>query len=96
MEDCLKQAKAHGFRLLQFNAVVKSNVKALKLYKKMGFIQLGTIPGGFRNKEGVYEDIVLHKLYPFVCHRRKPTTFRWWEESCESLAINPDYQYTFV
>ena len=31
-----------------------------------------------------------HKLNPFVCHRRKPTTFRWWEEPCESLAINPD------
>lgn len=38
----------------------------------------------------------LHKLNPFVCHRRKPTTFRWWEEPCESLAINPDSQYTFV
>ena len=37
-----------------------------------------------------------HKLNPFVCHRRKPTTFRWWEEPCESLAINPDSQYTFV
>ena len=23
-----------------------------------------------------------HKLNPFVCHRRKPTTFRWWEEPC--------------
>ena len=38
----------------------------------------------------------IHKLNPFVCHRRKPTTFRWWEEPCESLAINPDSQYTFV
>ena len=39
---------------------------------------------------------VFHKLNPFVCRRRKPTTFRWWEEPCESLAINPDFQYTFV
>ena len=38
----------------------------------------------------------LHKLNPFLCHRRKPTTFRWWEEPCEPLAINPDSQYTFV
>ena len=37
-----------------------------------------------------------HKLNPFVCHRRKPTTFRWWDEPYESLAINPDSQYTFV
>ena len=40
--------------------------------------------------------VLIHKLNPFVCHRRKPTTFRWWEEPCESLAINPDSQYTFV
>ena len=39
---------------------------------------------------------VFHKLNPFVCHRRKPTTFRWWEEPCESLSINPDSQCTFV
>ena len=38
----------------------------------------------------------IHKLNPFVCHRRKSTTFRWWEEPCESLAINPDFQYIFV
>ena len=41
-------------------------------------------------------ELYIHKLKPFVCHRRKPTTFRWWEEPCESLAINPDSQYTFV
>lgn len=26
-----------------------------------------------------------HKLNPFVCHRRKPTPFRWWEKPWESL-----------
>ena len=25
-------------------------------------------------------EVLLHELNPFVCHRRKPTTFRWWEE----------------
>ena len=33
---------------------------------------------------------------PFVCHRRKPTTFRWWEEPCKSFVITPDSQYIFV
>ena len=58
--DCLEQAKAHGFGILQFNAVVASNEPALKLYKKLGFVQLGTIPKGFLNKDGVYEDIIAH------------------------------------
>ena len=40
--------------------VVKSNTTALKLYQKLGFTQLGTIPGGFLNKDGVYEDIIVH------------------------------------
>ena len=58
--DCLEQAKTHGFGILQFNAVVASNEPALKLYKKLGFVQLGTIPKGFLNKDGVYEDIIVH------------------------------------
>ena len=58
--DCLEKAKEIGFRIMQFNAVVKSNTTALALYKKLGFTQLGIIPGGFLNKEGVYEDIIVH------------------------------------
>ena len=58
--DCLEKAKEIGFRVLQFNAVVKSNTTALKLYQKLGFTQLGTIPGGFLNKDGVY---FLHQLH---------------------------------
>ena len=46
--------------------------------------------------ENNYKEVDGHKLNPFVCHRRKPTTFRWWEEPCEPLAINPDSKYTFV
>ena len=55
--DCLEQGRAHGFRVLQFNAVVESNVHARHLYERLGFIQLGTIPGGFRMKDGRYENI---------------------------------------
>lgn len=57
VEDCLRMGKEKGFRVLQFNAVVKSNVHARHLYERLGFIQLGTIPGGFRMKDGSYEDI---------------------------------------
>ncbi len=55
--DCLEKAKELGFRVLQFNAVVESNIHARHLYERLGFIQLGTIPGGFRMKDGHYENI---------------------------------------
>lgn len=55
--DCLAQAKALGFRVLQFNAVVATNIHARHLYERLGFTQLGTIPKGFRLKSGEYEDI---------------------------------------
>lgn len=57
VSDCLKQGAVHGFRILQFNAVVASNIHARHLYERLGFKQLGTIPGGFRMKDGHYEDI---------------------------------------
>lgn len=55
--DCLSKAKELGFKILQFNAVVESNIHARHLYERLGFIQLGTIPGGFRMKDGHYENI---------------------------------------
>ena len=57
VKDCLEQAYAHGFKVLQFNAVVATNIHARHLYERLGFVQLGTIPGGFRMKDGRYEDI---------------------------------------
>ena len=55
--DSIAQGRRCGFRILQFNAVVKSNVHARHLYERLGFRQLGVIPGGFRLKDGRYEDI---------------------------------------
>lgn len=60
VSHCLTKAKELGFGVMQFNAVVKSNTHALALYKKLGFVQLGTIPGGFLMKDGSYEDIIPH------------------------------------
>jgi len=56
----MEKGKELGFKILQFNAVVKSNVYALRLYEKLGFVRLGTIPGGFLMKDGRYEDIIPH------------------------------------
>ena len=57
VKDCLIQGKENGFRILQFNAVVAANIHARHLYERLGFKQLGTIPSGFRMKDGHYEDI---------------------------------------
>lgn len=73
--DCLKKAKEIGYGVLQFNAVVATNQYALKLYKKLGFVQLGVIPNGFRMKDGTirrynsalshFIKIFLKKVQPF-------------------------------
>ena len=55
--DCLAKGRELGFRVMQFNAVVESNTHARHLYERLGFVQLGTIPGGFRMKDGHYENI---------------------------------------
>ena len=46
VRHCLQKGRELGFRILQFNAVVASNTPALRLYEKLGFTRLGTIPGG--------------------------------------------------
>lgn len=62
VKDSMQIAKQFGFKILQFNAVVASNTTALKLYQKLGFTQLGTIPGGFKMNDGAYADIIPHYI----------------------------------
>lgn len=57
VRDSLVQARAHGFGILQFNAVVAGNHAARHLYERLGFTCLGTVPGGFRMDDGTYADI---------------------------------------
>ncbi|MBQ6005308.1 MAG: GNAT family N-acetyltransferase [Selenomonadaceae bacterium] len=58
VKDCIAKARELGFRILQFNAVVATNIHARHLYRRLGFTELGTIPGGFRMPDGSFEDIV--------------------------------------
>ncbi len=55
--DCIEQGREQGFSVLQFNAVVATNIHARHLYERLGFTQLGTIQKGFRMKDEYYEDI---------------------------------------
>ena len=60
----LATAAGLGYRLLIFNAVVASNTRAIRLYEKLGFRRIGTVPGGFHMKDGSWSDTVLfyHEL----------------------------------
>lgn len=60
VQDSLEQAAKKGFLGLQFNAVVSSNEGAIHLYEDMGFTRVGTIPCGFVNFMGSYEDMHIY------------------------------------
>ena len=60
--DCIARAKEIGFKILQFNAVVESNIHARHLYERIGFTQLGVIPKGFRMKDEHFENICPYYL----------------------------------
>lgn len=57
----LEQAKAAGFRSMQYNAVVESNVRAVWLWQSMGFKILATVPEAFDHPEIGY--VGLHVMY---------------------------------
>lgn len=43
----LDEARARGFTAMQFNFVIASNERAVKLWQACGFRIVGTLPGGF-------------------------------------------------
>jgi GNAT superfamily N-acetyltransferase len=57
----LDAARAAGFRAMQFNAVVESNVRAVAAWQAMGFEILGTIPEAFHHPSLGY--VGLHVMY---------------------------------
>ncbi|HEV7311656.1 GNAT family N-acetyltransferase [Sphingopyxis sp.] len=56
----LDHAKAQGFRALQFNFVVSSNVRAVGLWQSLGFEVVGRLPGAFDHPaEGFVDALVM-------------------------------------
>jgi ribosomal protein S18 acetylase RimI-like enzyme len=45
----LDQARAHGFSAMQFNFVIASNERAVRLWQHLGFAIIGRLPGAFRH-----------------------------------------------
>jgi L-amino acid N-acyltransferase YncA len=57
----LEQARADGYRAMQFNAVVETNTGAVALWRSLGFEVLATLPEGFRHPTDGY--VGLHIMY---------------------------------
>jgi ribosomal protein S18 acetylase RimI-like enzyme len=48
-EHSMNEARANGYLAMQFNFVVSTNTRAVKLWERLGFRIVGTIPGAFRH-----------------------------------------------
>lgn len=58
----LDEARAAGFRAMQFNAVVSTNTRAVALWQRHGFAIVGTVPGAFRHPELGFVDVhIMHR-----------------------------------
>jgi L-amino acid N-acyltransferase YncA len=55
-QHCLAEARALGYRAMQFNFVVSTNETALRLWERLGFRIVGTLPGAFRDLNRGYVD----------------------------------------
>lgn len=60
-ERVLELARADGYRGMQFNAVVESNVRAVELWRSIGFEVVATIPDGFCHPTDGY--VGLHIMF---------------------------------
>ncbi len=58
----LARAKERGFTAMQFNFVVASNRRAVRLWQRMGFDIVGTLPGAFRHPtQGDVDALVMYR-----------------------------------
>ena len=58
----LEEARKAGYRAMQFNFVVATNEGAIRLWKRVGFSEVGRLPGVFLHPQKGYVDaLVLHK-----------------------------------
>jgi GNAT superfamily N-acetyltransferase len=55
-EHSIQRAKDQGSHGLQYNFVVSTNTRAVKLWQSLGFNIIGTIPGGYHRKQTEYVD----------------------------------------
>jgi len=58
----LDHARSRGFLAMQFNIVVSTNERAVRLWQRMGFAIVGTLPKAFRHPtQGLVDAYVMHR-----------------------------------
>jgi ribosomal protein S18 acetylase RimI-like enzyme len=58
-EHSFAEARALGFRALQFNLVVSTNESAIALWRSLGFETVGRLPGAFHQPGRGYADALV-------------------------------------
>lgn len=58
-EHSLEHARARGYRAMQFNFVVSTNDRAVKLWQSLGFDVVGRLPGAFRHPAHGFVDALV-------------------------------------
>ncbi len=58
----LEEARRQGFRAMQYNFVVATNIRAIDTWERAGFEIVGRLPGAFRHpKQGFVDALVMYK-----------------------------------
>ena len=61
-EHSLDYARARGYRAMQFNFVISTNTRAVRLWESLGFAIVGRLPGAFRHpSEGYVDAFVMYQ-----------------------------------
>jgi ribosomal protein S18 acetylase RimI-like enzyme len=58
-QHSVSRAKERGFRAMQFNFVVSSNVRAVRLWESLGFTIVGRLPRAFKHPGLGYVDALV-------------------------------------
>ena len=62
-EHSLGYARSRGYRAMQFNFVISTNARAVRLWQSLGFEIVGRLPAAFRHPTHGYVDaFVMHRL----------------------------------
>jgi len=61
-EHALAEARRLGYRAMQFNFVISTNESAVRLWQRLGFRIVGTLPGAFRHaQKGLVDAYVMFR-----------------------------------
>jgi ribosomal protein S18 acetylase RimI-like enzyme len=62
IEHALDSARAQGYRAMQFNMVVSTNDRAIDLWRRHGFEEVGRLPKAFRHERlGLVDALIMYR-----------------------------------